>query len=157
MQCSVLSLFMGPKWSRRICIAQVFWSSFKWSINCRKESRTWLHWEHKKCFIKRWWRSFLERLEFAILAKNLLAWILHDDIYWQFFCGKRCNLNGSFSGVFFFFLERTSGVAFFTISSSLKDKSSLQHFPVFLDEKGLMTVFFENALHFLLSVGTNTF
>ena len=101
MQC--LSLFVGPKWSRRICIAQVFWSSFKWSINCRKESRTWLHWEHKKCFIKRWWRSFLERLEFAILAKNVLARILHDDIYWQFFCGKRCNLNGSFSGVFFFF------------------------------------------------------
>ena len=57
---------------------------------------------------------------------------------------------------FFSFLERTSGVAFFTISS-LKDKSSLQHFPVFLDEKGLMKVFFENALHFLLSVGTNTF
>ena len=46
---------------------------------------------------------------------------------------------------FFSFLERTSGVAFFTISSSLKDKSSLQHFPVFLDEKGLMTVFFRKC------------
>ena len=158
MQCSVLSLFMGPKWSRRICIAQVFWSSFKWSINCRKESRTWLHWEHKKCFIKRWWRSFLERLEFAILAKKFSCldstwWYILTILLWEemqlewklFWC------------LFFSFWERTSGVAFFTISSSLKDKSSLQHFPVFLDEKGLMTVFFENALHFLLSVGTNTF
>ena len=58
-----------------------------------------------------------------------------------FFCGKRCNLN--------LFWKKKDQVLHFSQFLILKDKSSLQYFPVFLDEKGLMTGFFsKNALHF---------